>query len=759
MKNRPLCSILLWLIVWFAVSGIRGESGGETLASFLPEGETARLSGIVYRIEHAKISERIYLKNSSIDIGTAELLPGNSLVYLEEGNSASGLSIGNHIEVEGVCAYPESPDNPGGFDAKSYYAAQGIRLFLKKGRILENDGKAAPLKDALFRVREFFMGRLQAAGAGNDAGVLGAMILGDRTQLSSQTKELYQDAGIIHLLAISGLHISLTGMALYRLLRRFLPLGAAGAISGGVMAAYACMTGFPVSAVRAVLMFGIFLLAQTVGRSYDLPTSLASAAALLLAAQEKNITQAGFLLSFAAVCGVVLSGTWKSRPFKGTSLGISLGTQITTLPLIALFYYQIPLYSILLNLLVIPLMPLVLGFGLAGMAASAVSITLWRFLLAPAHYTLTAVEFLCGRVRLLPFSIITTGKPSPGRILFYYGALGAGLFLLSRYAAHARGKSGLRASPGALYKKERKNSAVLLKIDLLKLGFALILVAGIFFIHVPGRFTVTFLDVGQGDGCCIEHTDGSVYLVDGGSSSRENLAQYCLEPFLKSRGKDTVDCWLISHYDQDHVSGLLEILEGYERGLGGKNAAGITVRSILLPDACTDAEAAARIRALARENGIRVYMAARGDGLESGSLDLQVLSPERGKTYADTNEASMAVALRYQGFSALLTGDIQGAGEQELLESGLLEDIDVLKVAHHGSRNSTPEAFLAIVRPELSVISCQKDNSYGHPHAELLQRLESCGSAIARTDTSGAVSITVDRDGTYAATVMKDEIS
>lgn len=739
MKKRFLCRICLPLLIWFAFVGNWQDGARKKAPPPIPEGENVIVCGSVYRQELKNERQSIYLKNISILSDTAEFLPRNAEIqtkqHMADIDFAEGmrlllytkepyeLQIGESILASGEISYPEKERNPGGFDGVSYYGAQNIAGFLRKAVILKKDGKRDFLMNSLYRIRCFLSNRIYQSIPQKDAGVLCAMLLGDRGNLDNSVKSLYQDNGIIHILAISGLHISMIGMALYHLLRKIrLRHWLAGLLAAILMFSYGAMTGFAYSAVRAVIMFLVFLFAQAVGRTYDLPTALTFSAAGILLFQSAAVTQAGFLLSFAAVSGVLLANTWKMRLLKSTAFGISLSVQLTTFPLIALYYFQFSLYGIFLNLLVVPLVPFIIGFTAVGLIGGKIA-------MYPAHIFLTILEQICDKMRLLPFATVVVRKPEIWQIMLYYLLLLAVLFFLQK---------------DTFYRKS-------FKMDLIKLSIALILVVSIFFFPKREPFTMTFLDVGQGDGCCIENASGSVYLVDGGSSSEKNLAQYTLEPFLMSKGINRVDYWLVSHYDADHISGLLEILEGYVPGLLGNNAAGITIGTIVLPIREEISKHQQEICELAQKNGIFVRFTQKGDILRENDLTIRILSPQTGVVYENENAASMVAEVSYQGFHSLLTGDVEGEAEMALLQTGRETSAlqaDILKAAHHGSKGSSSAAFLEKVRPKLICVSSGAGNRYGHPHAEFLKRAVEMGSRIIRTDICGAITITV-KDGRY----------
>ncbi len=742
MRSRYLCTISCLLLAWVACSLIfRGRVPPPDAA----DGQEICVVGTVYRQEQKQSGQRIYLKDISIASPSAGVLPETEngswerqriLAYLTE---ARDVRLGSHVMVRGTCQFPERARNPGAFDARAYYGGLGISLFLKKASILQSDHSVYLVRDAISRFQAACRARLLAIADAEDAGILSAMLLGDRGILPEETKDLYQDAGIIHLLAVSGLHISLTGMMLYRALRKMgCSFVSCAAVSGGVMAAYCYMTG-SVSAVRAVVMFGFFLLSQVTGRTGDLPTSLAVAGAAIALANHAQLTQAGFLLSFGAVCGVLLSSAWKSRVLRASPLGVNLGVQLTTLPLTAYFYFQFPLYAVAVNLCVVWMTSFILGFGIAGLLASFAHPGLGQFFLAPAHYLLGAVAWICDWSRRLPMATLVTGKPALWRMVAYFALLALLVFWKNRYGARIC-----------------KRAAV---ADLAMLILSGLLLAGLF--HRPDRsFRMTCLDVGQGDGICIQNEAGSVWLFDVGSSSEKELAAYCLEPFLRSEGIRKVDAWALSHADLDHVSALLEVLRSYERGMDGANIAGVSIGKILLPEGeFVDAsEEMQQAMLLAKAHGIEVVRVRKGTTVKDGRLAITFLAPDPAVSYEDANAACAVAQVSYGSFRALLAGDVQGKGEEALVRSGALADVDVLKVAHHGSKGSTSAAFLAQVRPEVSVISCGRDNRYGHPHAELIARLNDAKSKIVRTDIGGAVQIRVTKKG-YAVNILIDEKS
>ena len=253
-------------------------------------------------------------------------------------------------------------------------------------------------------------------------------------------------------------------------------------------------------------------------------------------------------------------------------------------------------------------------------------------------------------------------------------------------------------------------------------------------------FSLTMLDVGQGDCICVHTAQGKNYLFDGGSSSRSYVGKNILIPYLKYQGITQLDGIFLSHGDEDHINAVRELLE---------NSEGIRLKTLYLPKVTEQLqEDFDELVMLAREAGCEVVYLSQGMGWQQGDFRLTCLWPEADYT-GDSNASSACYLLESGTYQILLTGDLEGEGEKELeryLQELSVFCVDVLKVAHHGSRYSTSDSFLQTVTPRLALISAGHENSYGHPHEETLERLEAAGTSIYRTDQCGAVIIEIKKD-------------
>ncbi len=266
-------------------------------------------------------------------------------------------------------------------------------------------------------------------------------------------------------------------------------------------------------------------------------------------------------------------------------------------------------------------------------------------------------------------------------------------------------------------------------------------------LRLHSGFQLVMLDVGQGDGIYLRTAAGTTILIDGGSTSVTKVGTYRILPFLKSEGVGRLDYIVVTHTDEDHISGIKELLET------ASEPGGLRIGTLLLSGRSMEEEKGQRLMEDARESGVTVQKIEKGAVLRDGLTELTCLHPDGTKAYADVNEASVVLALRYQEFSVMLTGDLEETGEREILEREQKHGgkewppygFAVLKAGHHGSRTSGSEAWLEAVKPRLTLISCGRDNSYGHPHREALERLDAAGSKILQTTECGA--ITVESDG------------
>ncbi|MDO4620923.1 MAG: DNA internalization-related competence protein ComEC/Rec2 [Lachnospiraceae bacterium] len=711
MRRRPCALFCLFLIVLLAVLLLLGISpelspaGDEELRVLL---QTPRELTFTGKVRECSVRERsciLILDRVSL-FCDGRNLPVSSLRVLT--GKENRFPSGYLLQIKG---YPENilpPENPGQFDAALYDRLHGIRfqmLYPSSVSVLRRT--VNPVREAMSLLKTRLKERIRSCYPEDVSGLLCALLLGDKTELDDNTRSLWQTGGLMHMLTISGLHLTILGMGIYRFFRKMhLFAGPAGLLSSALMILYTCFTGAAVSTLRALLMFLMVIAAEQFGRSYDTITALSIAAVLLLLDHPEYLCYAGFQFSFGAVFSLLLL-------HKRSRLMQSIGLSLCVLPILLWHYYELPLFSVPVNLLFVPFLPVLLGFGILGTAAGPAVPLLTK----PAVWLIRSAAFLLTEIRKLPVCSLIPGKPSVPQCILYYCLLALFLFAGNR----------LR-----LYKKR---FLLLPCIPLLVLLLTF---------HPRNSLRLLFQSVGQGDSILAELPDGSSLLIDGGSSSISSVAQYRLLPCIKSEGISVLDYLFVTHLDADHVNGITELLQKIET-----RQTAVRVRALVLPYLRDRTDPALQALTVQAERcGIRILTVSKGDSLTIGDVRLEVLNPDPAKETvpADSNAQCIVLALRYREFDALLTGDVCGQGEAQLLAS--LEKkhrtFECLKVAHHGSRYSTPAELLSVIRPQVSIISCGRDNTYGHPHDTLLKRLADAGTAVLRTDRDGALTIETD---------------
>lgn len=645
------------------------------------------------------------------------------------------VSIGEIVILNGTAELWKTAVNEGNFDAQAFYLARKTDFALKNLTLLEKHGRKSFWREGLFalklRLKEVYAAAMEPLACG----VMTAMVTGDRTLLDEETKRLYQTAGLSHVMAISGLHISIIGMTLYRFLRkRGYTFGTAGIIAGICLYGYGTMAGMGTSIQRSAGMFGLLLLAQAAGKSYDSLNALGLMGLILLWRNPYLLWDAGFQFSFAAIVGVVwlggcISFADASHRKQKETLFVSAAVQLATLPVVTWYYYEIPLYALPVNLLVLPLMGVILSCGVAGGALGLVWLRGGAFLLCFSEKLLALVRWLCACAAALPQSMVIVGRPKLWQVVCYYAGLAGAAYFL--YAQKSSGRA-----PARQVCRLFCVSAALLFVLLFR---------------PPKTFELSFLDVGQGDGIYLHSESGCDMFVDGGSTSEKQVGTYRMLPFLKYKGVKSIDVWFVSHTDEDHISGLRELL-----------TAGYAIDTLVFAETILRDEAYEVLAKLAEKNGTELLYVKAGDTLYLGDARLSVLFPagtddESLALAEDKNANSLVFSYEENGFCGLFTGDTGAEQERAILKTreqlaaaGKTENgrigINVYKAAHHGSRYSNSSELLERISPRISVISCAENNRYGHPHTEAVARMKESGSEVFCTMDAGQITIKI-RDG------------
>jgi competence protein ComEC len=419
--------------------------------------------------------------------------------------------------------------------------------------------------------------------------------------------------------------------------------------------------------------------------------------------------------------------------------------QLVTWPVMAWHYYELPLYGLLLNLLVLPLMSLLFGTLLGAIAVGALCRGLgWNMMPAracirPAHWIMALYRAACRWTSRLPGHMLITGRPYTWQMVLY-----GGLVLI--FAAALMGLGAVRERRLEHPRPQVHERTGMLKKPYGRWVLFLIIWCGLLLLmprllvrHQTGDLTVAVMDVGQGD-CIFLQWQGHALVIDGGSSSVSGVGTYRIEPLLLYYGVSRVDGWLLTHPDQDHVNGFLELVE---------DGTDIDICQVLAPAAGSDGESWETIREALKAADIPMNLLTAGMELASGAFYMECLYPEAEERFTDSNDLCTVLRVEYGDFSMLLTGDISSEIEALLCEryqeTPEKLSCDLLKVAHHGSKHSSSENFLLMTKASYGVISCGKNN-YGHPSEEALTRLREAGIVPYITLEEGALVLTISGD-------------
>lgn len=712
---------------------------------------TVIVQGKIYKIENTAFGTNIYLKGVEVENGEKSVSVKRIFVNTEK---IPNVKIGNIIKVRGKLRQFEEAANKGNFDSRKYYLSLGFYGKIEAGTIEVINSDYSGIRQGLYELRMEIIERLEKLCSDNNGifsiinnknGIIGAIILGDKTDLDSDIKELYSVSGIAHILAISGLHISFIGMAIYRLLRRRFRFLFSAAVSIPVVLSFGIMSGFGISTIRAIIMFILKIIGEVLGRKYDAITAISLAGLVLLVQNPFVVCNSGFQMSFGAIIAIVLILpiveeilNRDNKIIKVISANFTISLVMN--PILAWNYYELPTFSFLLNIVVVPLMSVVIVSSIVGIFCSCIMFGFGKVVIFPGCGILELYTFLCNIINKSSVASIVVGQPKVTIIIVYYAILLVVLFGLknirTKYTRAEKERNIIKKETGLVLekkaKKERRIKGQNVKLRLACIVGFLLLNCLIYYIPNPG-FYITFIDVGQGDGILIHGDNGTKVMVDGGSTSEKQVAKNCIVPYLKAEGIGTIDYSIITHTDKDHISGIMEILEN-------NNSNRIRIKNLVMPDINMKDDTYNELIEKAKLKKINVLYIKKGAALSLGKTKIKCIYPETTTTASDKNDYGTVLSVKNKTSKILLTGDISKEIEEKIKDD-IEENYTVLKVAHHGSNYSSSEKFLKKVNPKYSIISVGKNNSYGHPGNETMERLRKQGGVIYRTDEKGGITI------------------
>lgn len=716
--------LLLAVVAFFAFWGGCYNMGQyvKEIASF--DADTDLISGKVIRTEEKEKSCYIYMRREKEN--------GQVLVVSPYDIWGKLPRAGDRLCIRGEWKGWERAANDGNFDERSYYRSMGVYWKMEAQDVLEHRRRGGILENGLEGLKERLRKILSSVCDKEEAGLFGGILLGEKSGIDAQIKELYRANGLSHVLAISGLHIQILGMGIFRMLKKHMNYLLPCVLSVVFILGYGSMIHGQGATMRAVWMFLASMGGKYWGRSYDGLSALAFAFLLLSVGNPWIFSNLGFLLSASAMIGVslvhpILSAflKWKGKCMR--AFLFSLSVQLAMLPVCASGFFEIATYGMLWNLIVIPLMSIVVGAGGAALLIGLFCLPLARIVILPGVWILRFYRMLCNSGETLPGPTVVIGAPKVWQLAAY-------IVLLSVVLLFCFLRIQKRGNEKELLAKKESTDIDFWWIRMGRnTGLFLLCIALVALLKVsPKRLndTVTFLDVGQGD-CALVVQDGKTFLIDGGSSSMKQVCKYRISPFLKYHGIDTLDGVFLSHSDADHINGVEEMLK--DASLGSI--------STLYLGKVQDMNGYESVLAEAKKAGTAVRQIAKGQELRiSDDAKMIVCHPDNAQMTSD-NDGSLVLCYKNADFCAVFPGDLEWEGEKKVIEDWNLPDVDVLKVGHHGSKGSSSEEWLRALQPSYGIISAGKKNRYGHPHKELLERLKQYGVTWYSTKEEGQIRI------------------
>ena len=691
----------------------------------------------------------------------------NTYLYLRVNKKSDVLlEYGDIINFKGEFQEPSKKRNYGGFDYKNYLKTLKIYGTVK----LENCEVLEKNKGNIFvsftnkisnNVKEKIYDLLNE----REANLLIGLLLGDDDNIDKDIEESFKISSLSHILAVSGMQVTYIIAAMSFIFNNILGKRKTKIVIIVTLIFYTILTGFSPSIVRASIMGILIMGAGLFYRKNDIWNSIAISLLLMLIYNPFLITNVGLQLSYLGTIGIILLNKTFLKMFNNIKfekyilnrkiinivskiieiLTVTISASVVVFPIMLYNFNLFGTYFLITNLLASIIIGAITILGVIVVIISFVFSTFGEVLSGILEISLNILVWVSNFSKL-PFSKIYITTPKIYMIICYYILIVLFNYIYKIYSNRNLSLTQMRfRNLIALYKYKIKE---IYKNKKRRKKFISVLIFIVFCFNICNFFIIKrdlkiyFVDVGQGDSTFIVTPKNETILIDGGGSlgTDFDVGESTLLPYILDRGYKKIDLMFVSHFDQDHIGGLFKILEE------------LNVEKVCISKQEEDSENYQKFLNIVKSKNIQVLVVKKGDKIVlDNNLYFDILWPNDKQIEENKlNNNAIVMKLNYNNFSTLFTGDIEKLAEEKILEiyknSNILES-DILKVAHHGSKTSTTDEFLNIVKPKIALIGVGKDNMFNHPSNTTIEKLENIGIKIYRTDLNGEISIFVNNNG------------
>ena len=684
------------------------------------EGQTMKLNAEIISNGSNKKYKKIYtvqVKNKRFNISVDKKIQ---------------LQCGDFVFIKGIFIKPKQRTNYKGFDYKEYLKSKGIYGTIDCNQI-EIFKKNNNIFNKIFlRIKNIFQYNFDK----DVSSLLSGTVLGFKDEISEDIKKEFEQSNISHILAVSGMHIGYLILFCSLVLDKTIGKKSSKVCGIIVLILYIKIIGYPLSAVRAGIMAIMVLSAKLIYRKSDVWTNLSFSLLILLIFNPFSIKDIGLLLSYMATFGIVIyAKTLNYKKIICNMIGVTISATIFIVPILAIYFNKIPIFSMLVSII-------------AGVIAGPIFVLGLIYILLSNFFKLYIIKYVINLlVRMLlfvsnlgskiPLNQINVITPNFIEIFMFYSMVFIVLFLISIYKQ--------KRKHNKVFNRRIKNLISLAKFEFNQnkkrvISILIIVVISIGLIRFfLSDLKMYFIDVGQGDSCLIVTPNNKKILIDGGGSETYDVGKNVLVPYLLARRIRHIDYIIISHFDTDHIGGILTVMEE------------LKVDKVIISKQGELSKNYEKFENLVNKKQIEVIVVENGDKINiEKDVHFEILWPDNSNLISENilNNNSIVCKLYYKNFTCLFTGDIEEIAEKRILETyknniNLLNST-VLKVGHHGSKTSSIQEFLNYIKPKIALIGVATNNTFGHPSNEVLERLKKCGCTIYRTDKQGEIMIIVN---------------